>query len=105
MNEDQTSARPFALTALGQCYRRYRLVDPHAEEAMAGSLRLYGQISPVVACMRQGQLQLLDGFKRCVAAQQVPGMTTVSVRVLELDERSAKAAIQFQHTHTHGRHA
>jgi hypothetical protein len=82
-----------ALAALGQRYRRYRLADPSAEEAMAGSLRRWGQLSPVVACVREGQLELLDGFKRCAAALQVTGLTTLSVRVLEVDERTAKAAI------------
>ena len=47
--------RPVALAELGQRYRRYRLADPEAEEAMAGSLRRWGQLSPVVACVREGQ--------------------------------------------------
>src|SRR5207244_3358864 len=34
-----------------------------------------------------------DGFKRQSAAAQVPGMSTLSVRVVEVDERTAKAAI------------
>jgi len=84
---------PVALAALGQSYRRYRLADPPAEEAMAGSLRRWGQLAPVVACRRGPQLELLDGFKRWTAAAQVAGLTTLSVRVLEVDERTAKAAI------------
>jgi len=85
--------RPVSVAALGQRYRRYRLADPAAEEAMAGSLRRWGQLSPVVACACGEQLQLLDGFKRLAAARQVAGWTTLSVRVLEVDERTAKAAI------------
>jgi len=85
--------RPVPLAALGQTYRRYRLADPAAEEAMAGSLRRWGQLAAVVACVRQEQLELLDGFKRVTAAHQVVGLTTLSVRVLEVDERTAKAAI------------
>src|SRR6185369_8990855 len=84
--------RPAALTELGQRYRRYRLADPEAEEAMAGSLRRWGQLAPVVACVRSEKLELLDGFKRHAAARQIAGMT-LSVRVLEVDERAAKAAI------------
>ena len=80
-------------TDLGQAYRRYRLADPPAEEAMAGSLRRWGQLSPVVACVRDEQLELLDGFKRLAAARQVAGLTSLSVRVLEVDEPTAKAAI------------
>jgi len=85
-------ARPVALAELGQRYRRYRLVDPEAEEAMAGSLRRWGQLAPVVACVRSDKLELLDGFKRHAAARQIAGMT-LSVRVLEVDEKAAKAAI------------
>ena len=84
--------RPVALDNLGQQYRRYRLADPEAEEAMAGSLRRWGQLAPVVACVRSEKLELLDGFKRHAAARQLTGMT-LSVRVLEVDEPTAKAAI------------
>jgi hypothetical protein len=84
--------RPVSLDELGQHYRRYRLADAEAEEAMAGSLRRWGQLSPVAACVRQEKLELLDGFKRWSAARQIPGMT-LSVRVLEVDEPTAKAAI------------
>jgi hypothetical protein len=87
------STQPVALAALGQRYRRYRLADPEAETAMAGSLRRWGQLSPVVACVRDEQLELLDGFKRFVAARQVGAWTSLSVRVLEVDEPTAKAAI------------
>ena len=84
---------PVALAALGQHYRRYRLADPSATDAMAGSLRRWGQLAPVVACRRGAELQLLDGFKRLEAAPQIAGLTTLSVRVLAVDERAAKAAI------------
>jgi ParB-like nuclease domain len=90
---DDGIIRPVALAALGQHYRRYRLADPPAEEAMAGSLRRWGQLSPVVACAEGEQLQVLDGFKRLAAARQVAGWATLSVRVVEVDERTAKAAI------------
>ena len=78
-------ARPVSMSELGQRYRRYRLADPEAEEAMAGSLRRWGQLAPVVACVRNDKLELLDGFKRHAAARQIAGMT-LSVRVLEVDE-------------------
>jgi len=87
------TVRPVSLDGLGQRYRRYRLVDPEAEAAMAGSLRRWGQLSPLVACLREQQLELLDGFKRLAAARQVGGLTSLSVRVLEVDEPTAKAAI------------
>jgi ParB-like chromosome segregation protein Spo0J len=90
---DDGIVRPIARAALGQRYRRYRLADPAAETAMAGSLRRWGQLAPVVACVRGSGLELLDGFKRWTAAGQVASLTTLSVRVVEVDERTAKAAI------------
>jgi len=85
--------RPVTLGELGQRYRQYRLADPDAEEAMAGSLRRWGQLSPVVACVRDDKLELIDGFKRYAAARQIREMASLSVRVLEVDEPTAKAAI------------
>jgi hypothetical protein len=93
MDWDHGVVRPVSFDRLGQRYRRYRLADPQAEEAMAGSLRRWGQLSPAVACVRGEDLELLDGFKRLSAARQVVGQTSLSVRVVELDEPMAKAAI------------
>jgi hypothetical protein len=87
------AVRPVPLSLLRESYRRYRLADPPAEAAMAGSLRRWGQLSPVVACRLGPDLEVLDGFKRLGAAQQLSGWATLSVRVLEVDERTAKAAI------------
>jgi ParB-like chromosome segregation protein Spo0J len=101
MGFEEGVVRPVALAALGQRYRRYRLADPPAEEAMAGSLRRWGQLSPVVAYRRGEELELLDGFKRFAAAPQV-GLTTLSVRVLDMDEHTAKAAILGLNRGQHG---
>jgi ParB-like nuclease domain len=93
MSWNEGIARPVALADLGQRYRRYRLDDADAEEAMAGSLRRWGQLAPVVACVRAERLELIDGFKRLAAARQIRDLTSLSVRVLEVDESTAKAAI------------
>jgi hypothetical protein len=45
-------------------YRRYRLPDAEAETAMARSLERYGQVAPVVVCLREETPEVLDGFKR-----------------------------------------
>jgi ParB/RepB/Spo0J family partition protein len=89
---DAVAVQPLPVAALGERYRRYRLADPAAEEAMARSLRRYGQLSPVVVCERDGRHELIDGFKRR-AASMMAGMATLSVRVVAVDERVAKAAI------------
>jgi ParB/RepB/Spo0J family partition protein len=89
---EDIAMQPLPVEVLGEHYRRYRLADPAAEEAMARSLRRYGQLSPVVVCEREGVHELIDGFKRRAAAVLV-GLRTVSVRVVAVDDRVAKAAI------------
>ena len=86
------AAQPMPLSELGQRYRRYRLADPSAEVAMARSLHAYGQLAPVTACRRDGRAELLDGFKRYAAASQI-AWPSLSVRLIDADERLAKAAI------------
>lgn len=87
------TVRPLPVAVLGEHYHRYRLADPEAEAAMARSLRRYGQVAPVVVCLRQESPEVLDGFKRLAAARTLSGMTTLSARLLAADERTAKAAI------------
>jgi hypothetical protein len=80
-------------TEIGDHYGRYRLHQPEAERAMARSLERYGQLSPVVVCRREGGYELIDGFKRLGAVRVLASMRTLSARLLEADERTAKAAI------------
>ncbi len=88
------AVRALPLAELGERYRRYRLCDPAAEEAMARSLQRYGQMAPVVVCQHDGKVEVIDGFKRLAAARlQLPPWATLSVRLLEVDERGAKAAV------------
>ncbi len=84
--------RLLAVAQLGDRYRRYRFTDPDAETAMAGSLRRYGQLSPLVVCLREETHEVIDGFKRLAAARTL-GLKTLSARLMEADERLAKAAI------------
>jgi ParB-like chromosome segregation protein Spo0J len=85
--------RPVRLDQLGDQFRRYRIRTPQAVQAMACSLRRWGQCAPIVACLRDEKPQVLDGFTRWEAARQVRGMTTLSVQLIEVDDRQAKAAI------------
>jgi ParB-like chromosome segregation protein Spo0J len=82
-----------ALEELDLSFRRYRLQPQEAEEAMLRSLRRYGQLSPVVVGELEGRLLLLDGFKRHAAARRLAGLETLWARRLEVDARTAKAAI------------
>ena len=83
----------FRFDELGDQFRRYRLRVPQAVQTMAQSLRRWGQCAPIVATLREEKPQVLDGFTRWEAAQQVRGMTTLLVRLIEVDDQRAKAAI------------
>src|SRR5262249_62201467 len=78
---------------LGDHFRRYRLRVPQAVQAMAQSLRRWGQCAPIVATLRDERPQVLDGFTRWEAARQGRGMTTLLGRLSEGADRRAKAAI------------
>jgi hypothetical protein len=60
--------RALRLEEIDVRYARYRLSVLEAEETMSRSLRRYGQISPVVVCLREEVPVLIDGFKRLTAA-------------------------------------
>jgi ParB-like chromosome segregation protein Spo0J len=85
--------RNLALAEIGEHYGRYRLQVEEAERAMESSLRRYGQISPVVVCLREARPELIDGFKRLWAARRIAGLRVLSARLFEADDRTAKAAI------------
>jgi ParB-like chromosome segregation protein Spo0J len=84
--------RALSLETLDERYRRYRLALSVDEQAMARSLARYGQVSPIVVCLRDEAAVLLDGFKRLSAARRLRGFGTLLARRIEVDERSAKAA-------------
>jgi hypothetical protein len=50
-------------------------------------------MSPVVVFRWQQRYELIDGFKRLAAARTVPEWTSLCARVIEADERTAKAAL------------
>jgi hypothetical protein len=85
--------RAVPLEELGESYRRYRLPDAPAEMAMTPSLLRYGQMAPIVVCLRQDRPEVLDGFKRLLAARQLATTKTLNARLLAADERAAKVAI------------
>ncbi len=85
--------RALRLEEIDVRYARYRLSVLEAEEAMARSLRRYGQIAPIVVCLRDEVPVLVDGFKRLAAARGLKGLGTLSARRIEVDERNAKAAM------------
>jgi ParB-like chromosome segregation protein Spo0J len=85
--------RAVPLGQLGERYRRYRLADASAERAMAQSLERWGQLAPVVACVRGEQWEVIDGFKRLAAARLLRWPTLLVRRLATDDERTVKAAV------------
>jgi len=85
--------REVPIALIGERYGCLRMQHREAERVMVESLLRYGQISPVVVCEREEKPELIDGFKRLSAARQLPGMDVLLARVIEADDRSAKAAI------------
>jgi ParB-like chromosome segregation protein Spo0J len=82
-----------ALGDIGEYFARYRLRSISAERVLHASLCRYGQMSPVVVFRWQQRYELIDGFKRLAAARTLPDLTSLCARVMEADERTAKAAL------------
>jgi ParB-like chromosome segregation protein Spo0J len=85
--------RPVRLELFDERFGKYRLAAPEAEAVMAASLRQFGQLSPVVCCLRDEVPCLLDGYRRLQAARGLPELVSLDARLLEIDDREAKAAI------------
>jgi ParB-like chromosome segregation protein Spo0J len=82
-----------ALGDIGEYFARYRLRSLSAERVLHASLCRYGQMSPVVVFRWQHRYEMIDGFKRLAAARTLPELTSLCARVMEADERTAKAAL------------
>lgn len=77
-------ARSVPLTELSTSLLRARCLRPAQVERMRQSLARHGQLTPIVAVTRRGQLEVVDGFKRraAVAAMQWPAIV-VSERIFD----------------------
>jgi len=70
---------------IGTCYRRVRCLVPRQVEQMKASLTAHGQLTPLVVVKRPSGLELIDGFKRHRAAEEM-GWTRLQVTPMEVDE-------------------
>jgi ParB-like chromosome segregation protein Spo0J len=89
----QREIRSFRLELFDERFGGYRLAAPEAEPAMMASLRQFGQLSPVVCCLREEVPCLLDGYRRLQAARRLEEIDTLDARFVKADDREAKAAI------------
>ena len=63
------------------------------------SMRLHGQLQPVVARVHDGNYQLIDGFKRLYASEDLM-METLQCHLLEIDLKQAKVLLlSYNHSH------
>jgi ParB-like chromosome segregation protein Spo0J len=83
----------FALEAFDERFGRYRLAAPEVQQQMVGSLRQFGQLSPLVCCLREEVPCLIDGYKRLQAARQIDDMDRLHARLIEANDSQAKAAM------------
>jgi ParB-like chromosome segregation protein Spo0J len=85
--------RMVPLDGLGESLGLLRLRSPAALREIQQSLVRHGQMSAVmVYAAADGQVEIVDGFKRLHAAREL-GWPALRVRVLELEPVQAKAAI------------
>lgn len=73
-----------------------RLREPDALRKLERSLRRHGQLEPIVVFSTQGQLQVLDGFKRVHVARELRWPQLCS-RVADVDALGAKLLLLDLH--------
>jgi ParB-like chromosome segregation protein Spo0J len=88
--------RDLDLAELGDSLSALRLCDASALEAMRRSLGRHGQLEALSVFMSQGQLEILDGFKRVRAARAL-GFRTLRARVADVDRAEAKILLLALH--------
>ena len=81
-------------------YGRVRCLVPRQVEQMKASLTAHGQLTALVVVRRQNRLELIDGFKRYRAAEQM-GWTTLRVMPMDVDEQGQWAAMLALNRATH----
>jgi len=85
---------------IGTSYGRVRCLTPRQIEQMKASLTAHGQLTALVVVKRQGGLELIDGFKRYRAAEQM-GWTMLRAVSMDVDEQAQWAAMLALNRATH----
>ena len=66
-----------------------RLMNLDHVAGLEKSMKVHGQLQPVIARIHEGGIQLIDGFKRLYAAETLL-MDSLECRLFEVDEAQAK---------------
>jgi ParB/RepB/Spo0J family partition protein len=77
---------------IGTSYQRVRCLLPRQVEQMKASLTAHGQLTALVMVKRPSGLELIDGFKRHRAAEQME-WTRLRATAMEVDEPGQWAAM------------
>ncbi len=88
------------ISQIGRSYGRVRCLVPRQVEQMKASLTAHGQLTALVVVKRQSGLELIDGFKRHRAAEQM-GWATLRVTSMDVDEQGQWAAMLALNRATH----
>ena len=89
MHDGETTAvQPLPVAALGEHHRRYRLADVAAEQTMARSLVRYGQLAPIVFCLRQDrpEVRIVSGSSVLRAVELLPRQAFQPWQELEAEQ-------------------
>ncbi|MGA2263966.1 MAG: ParB/RepB/Spo0J family partition protein [Acidobacteriota bacterium] len=87
-----TQGEMLDLSEIGTSYGRVRCLAPRQIEQMKASLTAHGQLTAVLVVRRQQRLELIDGFKRRRAEEEM-GWTTLRVASMDVDEQGQWAAM------------
>lgn len=96
MAEPNTDARLVEIAELGERLSALRLCDRAALAAMRRSLEEHGQLTTLVVFPQDGQLEVIDGFKRVRAARAL-GWRTLAARVVDIGSVDAKLRLRELH--------
>jgi ParB/RepB/Spo0J family partition protein len=88
------------IVQIGVSYGRVRCLTPRQIEQMKASLTAHGQLTALVVAPRPSGLELIDGFKRRRAANEM-GWTRLRVTPMDLDEPGQWAAMLALNRATH----
>ena len=88
------------IVQIGTSYGRVRCLAPRQIEQMKASLTAHGQLTALVVVQRGHGLELIDGFKRRRAADQM-GWTRLRVTSMDIDEQGQWAAMLALNRATH----
>lgn len=88
------------IVQIGVSYSRVRCPAPRHIEQMKASLTAHGQLTALVVVKRPNGLELIDGFKRRRAANEM-GWTRLRVTPMDLDEQGQWAAMLALNHATH----